>query len=132
MKHIFIVLSILGFLNAGTLHLYTSSNPSRLNPLLATDAGSSEIAGFIFNGLVKYDKDGKNIVGDLASSYTFKDDTTLIFNLRPNVKWHDGKELTADDVVFTYALIQSQKVVTPYTSTFRMVKSVKAFGKYTV
>ncbi len=117
---------------ASTLHLSTSTNPSRLNPLLATDSASSEIAGFIFNGLVKYDKFGKKIIGDLAESYAYKNDVTLIFHLRTNVKWHDGEEFTADDVVFTYDLIHSPKVVTPYTSTFRMVKSVKALDKYTV
>ena len=119
-------------LEAKTLHLSTSSNPSRLNPLLATDAGSSEIAGFIFNALVKYDKHGKEIIGDLAESYEYKNDVTLVFYLRHNVKWHDGEEFSADDVVFTYDLIHSPKVVTPYTSTFRMVKSVKALDKYTV
>jgi len=117
---------------ASTLHLNTSSNPSRLNPLLATDAGSSEIVGFIFNALVKYDKNGKEIIGDLARSYEFKSNTRLVFNLRHNVKWHDGKAFTADDVVFTYELIHSPKVVTPYTSTFRMVESVKALDRFTV
>jgi len=119
-------------LMAQTLHLSTSTNPSRLNPLLAVDAGSSEIAGFIFNGLVKYDKEGKNIIGDLASSYEYKDDVTLVFHLRHNVTWHDGEAFSSDDVVFTFDLIHSPKVVTPYTSTFRMVKSVKALDKYTI
>ncbi len=132
MKSILILLLLFISLFAKTLHLSTSSNPSRLNPLLATDSGSSEIAGFIFNALVKYEKDGKNIIGDLAESYEFEDDRTLIFHLRKNVKWHDGEAFSADDVVFTFELIHSPKVVTPYTSTFRMVESVKALDKYTV
>ena len=132
MKLIFIFLITVLALDAKTLHLSTSSNPSRLNPLLATDSASSEIAGFIFNGLVKYDKDGKDIIGDLAQSYEFTDDTTLVFHLRQNVKWHDGNAFDADDVVFTFDLIHSPKVVTPYTSTFRMVESVKALEKFTV
>jgi len=132
MKIFLTFLLLITTLFAKTLHLSTSTNPSRLNPLLATDAGSSEIAGFIFNGLVKYDKYGKKIIGDLASSYAFKDDVTVVFYLRHGVKWHDGQEFTAQDVVFTYDLIHSPKVVTPYTSTFRMVKSVKAIDNYTV
>jgi len=117
---------------ANTLHLSISGNPARLNPLLATDSGSSEIVGFIFNGLLKYDKTGKTIIGDLAKSYEFKDDITLIFHLRHNVKWHDGEAFTAKDVIFTYDLIHSPKVITPYTSTFRMVESVKALDDFTV
>lgn len=132
MKQLLILLYLFTFLSASTLHLNTSTNPSRLNPLLATDAGSSEIAGFIFNGLVKYDKSGKNIIGDLAESYHFEDDKTLLFKLRRHVKWHDGEPFSAEDVVFTYELIHSPKVVTPYTSTFRMVESVKAVDEYTV
>lgn len=132
MKYILIILFIYTGLIANTLHLNTSSNPSRLNPLLSTDAGSSEIVGFIFNALVKYDKEGKDIVGDLALSYEFKSETRLIFKLRTDVKWHDGEEFSADDVVFSYDLIHSPKVVTPYTSNFRMVKSVKALDKFTL
>lgn len=113
-------------LSASTLHLATSSNPSRLNPILATDSASSEIAGFLFNGLVKYDKDGKTIVGDLAERYTFEDNRTLIFQLRKGVLWHDGESFGADDVVFTYNAINAPNVVSPYTSTFRMVASVEA------
>ncbi len=118
--------------HASTLHLATSSNPSRINPILATDSASSEIAGFIFNGLVKYDKDAKEIIGDLAESYHFENNTTLIFKLRQNVKWHDGETFSAEDVVFTFELINSPKIVSPYTSTFRMVKSVVALDPYTL
>jgi peptide/nickel transport system substrate-binding protein len=117
-------------LNATTLHLATSSNPSRINPILATDSASSEIADFIFSALVKYDKDAKEIIGDLAASYTFENNTTLIFNLRKNVTWHDGAPFTAKDVLFTYNLINSPQVVSPYTSTFREVQSVEVLNAY--
>ncbi len=119
-------------LAASTLHLATSSNPSRINPIIATDSASGEIAGFIFNGLVKYDKDGKEIVGDLAESYRFEDNRTVVFRLRHNVKWHDGAPFTAQDVVFTYDIINDPSVVSPYTSTFRMVESVTAVDDHTV
>jgi peptide/nickel transport system substrate-binding protein len=117
---------------ASTLHLATSTNPSRLNPLLATDSSSSEIAGFIFNGLVKYDKDNKEIIGDLAKEFYFENNTTVIFKLKENVLWHDGKEFSAADVVFTYETIMSPKISTPYSAGFRFVKSVEAIDKLTV
>lgn len=113
------------FLAASTLHLSTSSNPSRINPILATDSASSEIANYIFNGLVKYEKDGKEIIGDLAKSFYFEDNVTLVFELREGVKWQDGTAFGAQDVLFTYELINSPQVVSPYTSSFRMVKSVE-------
>ena len=120
------------FLQAATLHLSTSSNPSRINPILATDSASSEISNHIFNGLVKYDKEGKNIIGDLAESFYFENNTTLIFKLKRGVRWQDGYPFRAQDVVFTYKLINDPQVVSPYTSTFRMVKSVTALDDDTL
>ncbi|MEA2112059.1 MAG: peptide-binding protein [Campylobacterota bacterium] len=130
LQHVFFICLLSINLLASTLHLTTSSNPSRINPILATDSGSSEVAGFIFNALVKYDKNAKEIVGDLASSYYFENNTTLIFNLRENVTWHDGVAFSAKDVLFTYELINSPQVVSPYTSTFREVHSVEVLSKY--
>ena len=110
---------------ASTLHLAISAAPSRVNPLLATDSASAEIASWVFNGLFKYDKDGK-IVGDLAKSWRFLDDTTLHVTLKDNVYWHDGKKFSAQDVLFTYQLATSKKIFTPYANEFRYVKSVQA------
>ncbi len=117
---------------ASTLHLATATNPARLNPLLATDSSSSEIADFLFNGLVKYDKDAKEIVGDLAEKFYFKDDKTLIFKLRKGVKWHDGEEFSAEDVLFTYETLISDKIATPYSAGFQFVKSVEILDRYSV
>ncbi|SMC08443.1 peptide-binding protein [Nitratiruptor tergarcus] len=109
---------------ASTLHLSIGASPSRINPLLATDSASAEIAGWIFNGLFKYDKDGK-IVGDLAQEWRFLDKKTLWIALRKGVKWHDGKPFSAQDVLFTYKLAISPKIFTPYASEFRYVKDVE-------
>lgn len=124
---------ILSFhLFASTLHLATSTNPARLNPILATDSSSSEISGFIFNGLVKYDKDLSTIVGDLAESFYFEDEKTLVFKLRNNVKWHDGKKFSANDVLFTYSTLISPKISSPYSSSFRFVDSVEVVDVLTL
>ena len=117
---------------ASTLHLATSANPSRINPILATDSSSSEIAGFIFNGLVKYDKDSSTIIGDLAEEFYFKDDTTLIFKLNPHVKWSDGVKFSAKDVLFTYSMLISPKVVSPYSANFRFVEYVHVVDDLTI
>jgi len=117
---------------ATTLNLTTVANPSRLNPILATDSSSADITSFLFNGLVKYDKDSKNVIGDLAKKFYFLNDTTLIFELRHGVKWHDGKEFSAKDVLFTYNTLMSDTIASPYSADFRFVKSVKILDKYRV
>ncbi|MEA3553125.1 MAG: peptide-binding protein [Campylobacterota bacterium] len=129
-----IFLQLLLFTNllySSTLNLSISSNPSRINPILSTDSASSEISGWIFNGLFKYDKDG-NVVVDLAKDYKFKDNKTLIVNLKENIKWHDGVNLTSQDILFTYNMINNPKIYTPTTSSFTKVKSVKIINKYSL
>ena len=132
MKKTFLLLFLSSWLFASTLHLATSTNPSRLNPILATDSSSAEIAGYIFNGLVKYDKDANKIISDLAEKFYFVDDKTLIFELRKNVKWHDGAAFSAKDVLFTYQTLISDKISSPYSSGFRFVKSVKILNPYKI
>lgn len=114
---------------ASTLNLSISSNPSRINPILSNDSASSQITQWIFNGLFKYDKDA-NIICDLASSYRFENNTTLIVDLKQNVKWHDGVEFNAYDVVYTYNKIKDPKIYTAITTNFLKVKSVEAIDKF--
>src|SRR5262249_53212129 len=58
----------------------------RLIPMLASDSASSTISGWVFNGLVKYDKHLK-LVGDLAESFTVSPDCQKVdFKLRKGVK----------------------------------------------
>lgn len=116
---------------ASTLHLAMSSNPSRINPILSTDSASSQITKWIFNALITYDKDA-NIIPELARSYHFVDDTTLIFELRDDVTWSDGVPFSARDVLFTYETIISPKIFTPYASGFMHILHVKALDDFRV
>ncbi|MBM3249725.1 MAG: peptide-binding protein [Candidatus Omnitrophica bacterium] len=103
-----------------------------LIPLLASDVPSSEVAGLIFNGLVKYDKD-VNLIGDLAESWEIRDhNLVIIFHLRKNVLWHDGHRFSAHDVEFTYQKLIDPKVKTPYGGDFERIKSLEVIDDYTV
>ncbi|OPY78013.1 MAG: Oligopeptide-binding protein AppA precursor [Syntrophorhabdus sp. PtaU1.Bin153] len=105
--------------------------PSNLIPLLATDQPSHAVAGNIYNGLVKYDKD-LNIVGDLAESWEIsKDNLSIIFHLRKGVKWHDGRPFTAHDVMYTYKVTVDPKTPTAYAGDFLLVKEAKVIDDYT-
>ena len=52
--------------------------PSTLNPIQQADAAASQVAGSIFNGLLKYNPD-LEIIGDLAESWSLDQTTTLVF-----------------------------------------------------
>ncbi|MGB1226353.1 MAG: peptide-binding protein [Poseidonibacter sp.] len=131
MKFLITILFIFTYINASTLNLSMSSSPSRLNPILANDTASSQIANWLFNGLFKYDKDGNPSV-DLASSYKFETKTKLIINLKKGVKWHDGVEFTSKDILFTYNTILDPKVFNSIKSNYKEVQSVRAIDKYTI
>jgi peptide/nickel transport system substrate-binding protein len=104
---------------------------SNLIPLLASDSTSHEIAGLIFNGLVKYDRD-VNIVGDLAESWEISADGLVItFHLRKNVRWHDGKPFTAADVLYTFRVTVDPKTPTAYAGDFLKVKRAEALDDHT-
>lgn len=110
----------------------TIGEASTLIPLLATDSASHAVAGQIYNGLVKYDKN-LNIVGDLAESFDIsKDGLTIAFHLRRGVKWHDGAPLTARDVLYTYQVTIDPKTPTAYAEDFKQVKSIAAPDSYTI
>ncbi|MGA2780827.1 MAG: peptide-binding protein [Smithella sp.] len=104
---------------------------SNLIPLLASDSASHEIAGMVYNGLVKYDKD-MNIVGNLAESWDITAKGLVItFHLRKGVKWHDGQPFTAADVLYTYQVTVDPKTPTAYAEDFRAVKKAEVLDDYT-
>ncbi len=110
----------------------TIGEASTLIPLLATDSSSHAVAGQIYNGLVKYDKN-LNIVGDLAESFDIsKDGLTITFHLHHGVKWHDGAPLTSGDVLYTYQVTIDPKTPTAYAEDFKQVKSITAPDSYTI
>jgi len=109
----------------------TIGEPSTLIPLLASDSASHEVAGLVYNGLVKYDKDLK-LTGDLAKSWEIsKDGLTITFHLRKGIKWHDGAEFDSKDVMYTYKITISPKTPTAYAEDFKQVKTATAPDRYT-
>ena len=98
-----------------------------LNPILASDSASSSINSYVFNGLLKYDKD-LNLVCDLAQSYEVLDNgLTILFKLKKNILWHDGKPFTVNDVKFTYEKLTDETTRTPFSSDYLMIKKVLFF-----
>jgi peptide/nickel transport system substrate-binding protein len=110
----------------------TIGEASTLIPILASDSASHAVAGQIYNGLVKYDKN-LTIIGDLAESFDISaDGLTITFHLRKGVTWHDGAPFTSRDVLYTYRVIIDPKTPTAYAEDFKQVKNLAALDEYTV
>jgi peptide/nickel transport system substrate-binding protein len=98
---------------------------------VTTDASSHAAAGYVFNGLVRYDKDLK-LEGELAESWEVSPDGKRItFHLRKGVKWHDGAPFTSDDVMFTYKRMIDPRTPTAYGEDFKQVQRAAAPDPHT-
>jgi peptide/nickel transport system substrate-binding protein len=86
----------------GTLTLASYDAPKTFNPTLANDPASLRTLAYVFDGLVEEDGLSYEVEPVLAESWRVSaDGKRYTFTLRPGLTWHDGKPLTADDVVFT-------------------------------
>src|SRR5580700_11178483 len=93
--------------------------------------------GCMFDNLIRRDPrdSGRTIIPDLAHSWEIsKDGKTYTFHLRKGVEFHDGAELTSDDVKATFDRIAKppQGVSIPRSVLFRAVSEIAAPDKYTV
>ncbi len=87
--------------NSSTL-VYSSGDYDSINPIMNEHC---EIKHLLFDSLVKLDNNG-NPVASLAESWGYDEATmTYTFQLRSDVKWHDGEAFTAEDVKFTIEAI---------------------------
>ncbi|WP_158589617.1 MULTISPECIES: peptide-binding protein [Clostridia] len=116
----------------GDLIIGTTGSPTLFNPFYSTDTTSMTIEGFIFSGLITVDREF-NLEGDLAEDWEHSEDgKTWTFYLREDVKWHDGEDFTADDVVFTYQIPIDENYNGPRGYTYEKIKAVKKIDDYTV
>jgi peptide/nickel transport system substrate-binding protein len=94
--------------DGGTFIFGIGSDPNVMNPLYAGDRVTMTIDNALFSPLYVTDEEGTHFY--LAESITHSDDyLTYTLKLKPNLKWHDGENLTADDVVFTLNSITDEK-----------------------
>lgn len=87
----------------GALTFATISDPLTFNLAIANDASSGGVLGYLFEGLTEVSWLTDEVEPALAESWTHSDDgLTWTFNIRRDVKWHDGQPFTAHDVEFTF------------------------------
>ena len=101
--------------------------PSTLDPPKITDMFAVTVAEQIFDGLVRYDAN-LNIVPCIAQSWTASlDGLVWMFTLRRGVKFHHGRELTAEDVVYSFTRLLDPRRGSRKVQLLSMVKGARAF-----
>jgi len=87
----------------GELVLSTVTDPKSFNPIVAQETSTTQITGYIFEGLTQTHPVTLEVLPNLAKSWeTSVDGKEWIFHLRRDVKWNDGEKFTAADVIFTF------------------------------
>jgi len=114
---------------------HIGAEPGTLNPIVARDVAENTInSNKIYETLLTRDNESLDLKPLLAQSWTISEDKlTYTFYLRENVKWHDGKPFTSDDVVYSYNSIMNPKVDSPQLKGYyQEIERVEALDKYTV
>lgn len=110
------------------------SSLKTVTPLVSQDAYASEVQQYVLESLVTRNPSTLEWQGLIARDWTISEDgLTFNFRLRDDVKFSDGKPLTAEDIEFTFNFIMNEKIAAPRQRAYlKKIKSVKANGKYAV
>lgn len=120
--------------DADTVTMLIESSPNNLDLRVGTDAQSERIGALVFDALVKKDAH-YNLQPWLATSWEQLDALTWVFHLRDGVRFHDGKPLTADDVVWTIESLVDPAyggLITAKSGSFAAVDHAEARDRLTV
>jgi peptide/nickel transport system substrate-binding protein len=105
------------------------SNPLDLDPRYATDANASRISGLIYNSLLRADEQMR-LQAELAESWTMSDERTYVFELRRDIRFHDGGALTAKDVRDTYVSILDTGSRSPKRGPLKPLEAIEVLGPH--
>ena len=120
---------VAGPLSAKTLRWSSQGDILTFDPMAQNESLNNTFSDYVYEGLVRYNK---QFVPEpaLATSWTRVSPTQWRFNLRRNVKFHDGSTMTADDVVFSF-----ERVLKPASNMkvyAQGIKETKKVDDYTV
>lgn len=115
----------------GMLVVGLEANPTSLDPRLATGATAVRIIPLLFNSLLRLDAAGQP-APELALSWESPSATTYVFHLRRGVRFHDGRELTAADVRYTYDWMRDPANRSPNQGALAVVAAIETPDPATV
>jgi peptide/nickel transport system substrate-binding protein len=107
-------------------------SPRLINPVLATSQSDEDLTKLVYSGLLREDGAGGYVL-DMAESYTISEDgLTYTVKLKPDLVFHDGTPVTAEDVLFTISLIQNQALKSPKRVAWEGVEAAQGEDARTI
>ena len=118
--------------NGGSYSEGLLGQPTYINPLLAHAEPDLSLTKLIYSGLYKYDNNGQ-LVPDLAEGQPqiSEDQKQYTIGLRHDATWHNGKPITADDVIFTVQTLQDPNFKSPLRPMWQST-TVEKLSDYSV
>jgi oligopeptide transport system substrate-binding protein len=118
-------LSLVALTAPVTLQWNLATEPPTLDPALATDTTSVDVVEQLFLGLTDFDDDG-NVIPELATSWEVsKDGLVWAFHLRKDVKWTDGRPVTAHDIEYAVKRTCDPATASDYAYVLYIIKGAK-------
>lgn len=118
-----------GPVSGGKYNIPLPGEPNSLDPAFITDIYAVNVANNLFDGLVEYDKD-LNLVPAIADIWKIaRDHKAYTFLLRKDVRFHNGRSVTAEDFVFSFRRILDPSTHSPVASFFMNIEGAKAFNE---
>jgi peptide/nickel transport system substrate-binding protein len=114
-----------------TVVMAIENSPTNLDRRIGTDAMSERIGDLIFDPLVRMDAHYE-MQPWLATTWEQPDELTWVFHLRDGVRFHDGRPLTAEDVVWTIESMRDGSLLTSKSGAFAKVLRAEARDRLTV
>jgi peptide/nickel transport system substrate-binding protein len=116
------------------LRVIIRAAPVHFDPRIGTDEQSQRVHQLVYDHLLVIDDQLRVVAGPpgLAERLDNPDALTYIVHLRRGVKFHDGRDLTARDVVYTFGSFLDPDFVSARKGAYRQMKSVRALDDYTV
>lgn len=113
------------------LRIANDQEPAGLDPHKIPAASSIRVYSKVYEGLVTFNEN-MEIIGQLAESWEQPDDVTYIFNLVEGVQFHNGREMTADDVKYSFERILDEETASHVASYFSGIESMEVLGDYQI
>src|SRR5258705_8549418 len=92
----------------GTLVVGNDEDAVGLDPHLSVAFASSNYFEHVYSGLIRFNAK-MELEGELASSWDIPDPQTYVFKLRKGIKFHNGREMTSEDVRYSIERIRDPK-----------------------
>lgn len=114
--------------NNKVINVGITNDPKTVNPLMTNNVAGSELSSVLFLPLAQMNSDLKYTYR-LAKDITTEDNTNFIVSLNKDIKWTDGKPVTADDVIFTLNTVTDPAVKAAQPYYFNAIKGTDETGR---